>query len=164
MRGIAFQLRDEIANLVHALGVEPAMGNPAADGEAVGAGLARADELMAAFVVVDVELDRRRETSQPVGVDNQIARIRAAPAVELGVDYRWPRAAAHRATVQRHLTLSNRLSALLVGDILLESWTGDRRRSHLVRLKARQSRPFRAAAQTAAAKKDTGQQAGKRSM
>src|SRR5262245_64154303 len=61
--GIALQLRDEEADILHALGVEPIPFDAAPDGEEIRLGLVGALELMPAFMREDVELGLGRESN-----------------------------------------------------------------------------------------------------
>src|SRR5581483_3572138 len=161
MYAVALELRDEGANLVQALAVEPARLHAAPDRVAVGAGLGRADELVAALVIIDVELHRRGEAPYAVRVENEIARIGPAPAVEPRIDHRRPLAAAHRSPVERHLALCDFPRASLGVHIFLDGRAGDGLRPYPVPLEGRNRDPPGAAVKAAAAEKRAAVKRGK---
>ena len=103
MHRVAFQLRDEGADVLHALRIEPAPFHAAPDGEQIGLGLIGAIELVPAFVAVDIELHLGGEPVDLLVVEDQEAGEGAAPAVEIGVEHGRPLAAIDRLAVDLEL-------------------------------------------------------------
>src|SRR5262245_246813 len=107
MHRVSLELRDEDANVLHALRVEPAPFHAAPDGEQIGLGLVGADELMAAFVAVDVELHLTGQAADLVGVEDEEAGKGAAPRIEIGIEHRRPLAAIDRLAVDAQRAVWN---------------------------------------------------------
>lgn len=104
---VAFQLRDERADLFHALRIEPAPSYAAADSKQVRFRLAGADELMPTFMGVDIELHLGGESLDLGGVHDEKAWKSAAPAIELRIENGRARPAIDPNSVDGHFAVGD---------------------------------------------------------
>src|SRR5690348_1972180 len=107
-------MRNESADVLQALRVEPTRLHAAPDGEQVGLSLAGPHELVPAFVVVNVKLHLSGEALDLLSVEDEEAREGAAPANEIGIHHR------------RSLPASDRIAADLKRPVLNHSGVGAR--------------------------------------